>query len=84
MKRLLLAASIVLFASQGQKPIIDSARLSQPPTDSWPTYNGDYSGRRFSPLDEDQRHERRLAQPGVDVPAEHRRPGSVARSKARR
>ena len=20
------------------------------PTDSWPTYNGDYSGRRFSPL----------------------------------
>ena len=21
-----------------------------PPTDSWPTYNGDYSGRRFSPL----------------------------------
>ena len=50
MKRLLLAASIVMFASQGQKPIIDSARLAQPPTDSWPTYNGDYSGRRFSPL----------------------------------
>src|SRR5438552_3281008 len=21
-----------------------------PPTDSWPTYNGDFSGRRFSPL----------------------------------
>ncbi len=21
-----------------------------PPTDSWPTYNGDYSGKRFSPL----------------------------------
>ena len=23
---------------------------TQPPTDSWPTYNGDYSGRRYSPL----------------------------------
>jgi alcohol dehydrogenase (cytochrome c) len=24
--------------------------LQQEPTDTWPTYNGDYSGRRFSPL----------------------------------
>jgi len=24
--------------------------LQREPTDSWPTYNGDYSGRRFSPL----------------------------------
>jgi acido-empty-quinoprotein group A len=24
--------------------------LTKPATDSWPTYNGDYSGRRFSPL----------------------------------
>jgi alcohol dehydrogenase (cytochrome c) len=24
--------------------------LQQDPTDTWPTYNGDYSGRRFSPL----------------------------------
>jgi alcohol dehydrogenase (cytochrome c) len=24
--------------------------LAQTPQDSWPTYNGDYSGRRFSPL----------------------------------
>jgi alcohol dehydrogenase (cytochrome c) len=23
---------------------------TQPPTNSWPTYNGDYSGRRYSPL----------------------------------
>ena len=29
---------------------VDPAKLAQPPTDSWPTYNGDYSGRRFSPL----------------------------------
>ena len=24
--------------------------LSHPPVDTWPTYNGDYSGRRFSTL----------------------------------
>jgi len=29
---------------------LDSARLGAPPTDSWPTYNGDYSGRRYSTL----------------------------------
>ncbi len=29
---------------------LDPAKLSQPPTDSWPSHNGDYSGRRFSPL----------------------------------
>jgi len=26
--------------------------LLKPPTDTWPTYNGDYSGRRYSPLDQ--------------------------------
>src|SRR3954453_11197778 len=40
---LALAASTL---SQG----LDPAKLGQPPTDSWPTYNGDYSGRRFSTL----------------------------------
>jgi len=29
---------------------LDSAALLKPPADSWPTYNGDYSGRRYSPL----------------------------------
>src|SRR3954470_24726522 len=29
---------------------LDPAKLLQPPTDTWPTYNGDYTGRRFSPL----------------------------------
>ena len=44
---LLLSAlfSALLFA-QG----LDPAKLLQQPTDAWPTYNGDYSGRRFSPL----------------------------------
>src|SRR5689334_22797418 len=29
---------------------LDPAALLKQPTDTWPTYNGDYSGRRFSPL----------------------------------
>jgi alcohol dehydrogenase (cytochrome c) len=29
---------------------LDPALLTKPPTDAWPTYNGDYSGRRFSTL----------------------------------
>src|SRR5258705_1042770 len=44
--------SVILFLlpvtalAQGLTP----AALLKQPTDSWPTYNGDYSGRRFSPL----------------------------------
>src|SRR5215469_2729703 len=29
---------------------LDPKKLLQAPVDTWPTYNGDYSGRRFSPL----------------------------------
>jgi acido-empty-quinoprotein group A len=29
---------------------LDPAKILQPATDSWPTFNGDYSGRRYSPL----------------------------------
>ena len=29
---------------------LDPAALLKPPADIWPTYNGDYSGRRYSPL----------------------------------
>lgn len=35
-------------AAQG----LDPAALLKPPTDTWPTYNGDYSGRRFSTLEQ--------------------------------
>src|ERR1051326_8363256 len=42
---LLLLATSTLFA-QGLNP----AKLGAPPTDTWPTYNGDYSGRRYSTL----------------------------------
>lgn len=30
--------------------ILDPALLLKAPSEAWPTYNGDYSGRRFSPL----------------------------------
>ena len=29
---------------------LDPSSLLKPPTDTWPTYNGDYTGRRYSPL----------------------------------
>ena len=29
---------------------LTTAQIAKPSSDSWPTYNGDYSGRRFSPL----------------------------------
>ncbi len=35
-------------AAQG----LDPAALLKPPTDTWPTYNGDYSGSRYSALDQ--------------------------------
>ncbi|HSU30499.1 MAG TPA: hypothetical protein VLJ11_04640, partial [Bryobacteraceae bacterium] len=45
-----LALTVSLPSLAGDGPGLNPAKLSQPPTDSWPTYNGDYSGRRFSPL----------------------------------
>jgi len=41
------AASVVALFGQGA---LDPAKLLQQPTDSWPGYNGDYSGKRYSPL----------------------------------
>ena len=45
---LTIAAFSGLLVAQG----LDPALLKKPPTTSWPTYNGDYSGRRFSTLDQ--------------------------------
>ena len=44
-----LFGSLLLAALAGAQ-ILDPAKLLKLPTDTWPTYNGDYSGRRFSPL----------------------------------
>jgi alcohol dehydrogenase (cytochrome c) len=50
-RQALVATAIALSAAvlYGQ-PGVDPAKFAAPPTDSWPTYFGDYSGRRFSPL----------------------------------
>jgi alcohol dehydrogenase (cytochrome c) len=51
--KLLLAATFLLSASiltgQGSRGV-DPADLLQPLKDSWPTYSGDYSGKRYSAL----------------------------------
>jgi alcohol dehydrogenase (cytochrome c) len=48
----LLLASAALLPAQG----LDPAALLAPPTKTWPTYNGDYSGRRYSTLDQINRN----------------------------
>ncbi|MBV8706070.1 MAG: acido-empty-quinoprotein group A, partial [Acidobacteriaceae bacterium] len=50
MKLLKTVISLVFAAAPLFSQFLDPAKLQQPPTDSWPTYNGDYSGRRFSTL----------------------------------
>jgi acido-empty-quinoprotein group A len=41
---------LCLTAGLATAQALDPVKLLQPPTDTWPTYNGDYSGRRYSPL----------------------------------
>ena len=52
MNRLLLPIAFILtqlgLLAQG----LDPALLTRPATDAWPTHNGDYSGRRFSTLNQ--------------------------------
>jgi alcohol dehydrogenase (cytochrome c) len=48
LRSLLLLALPLVTSAQGLDP---NALLHQPPN-LWPTYNGDYSGRRFSPLNQ--------------------------------
>jgi acido-empty-quinoprotein group A len=45
-----LAVGLSLPSAAGQG--LDPAALLKTPTDTWPTYNGDYSGARFSALDQ--------------------------------
>src|SRR6476659_10042975 len=46
----LLASTLLCVPVRAPCSGLDPALLLQPPTNSWPTYNGDYSGRRFSTL----------------------------------
>lgn len=45
-----LSPLVLLISMIARGQALDPAKLLQPPSDTWPTYNGDYSGRRFSPL----------------------------------
>ena len=48
--RRLLPLSLLLLPFLAAGQMLDPAKLLEPPKDAWPTFNGDYSGRRFSPL----------------------------------
>jgi alcohol dehydrogenase (cytochrome c) len=48
MRQLLLP--VLLSALSLSAQMLDPHLLEKPATDAWPTYNGDYSGRRFSTL----------------------------------
>ena len=53
--KLLLATPFLLASAllMGQTPSgVDPADLMKPLKDSWPTYSGDYSGKRYSALDQ--------------------------------
>src|SRR3984885_15540957 len=49
-RNLLLVVAMVSSAAVAQSHGLDPVLLTKPTTDSWPTYSGDYSGRRFSSL----------------------------------
>ena len=47
--RTILILSLLAISLHGQGTV-DLSKLLRPTADSWPMHNGDYSGRRFSPL----------------------------------
>lgn len=50
MRFLIYLSALVWISAAVMGQELDPAKLLQPPTDTWPTYNGDYSGRRYSTL----------------------------------
>ena len=70
----------VLSIAQGLDP---HKLLQKEPTDTWPTYNGDYSGRRFSPLTQIQASECPWLVAGLDVSRPHLRRHHARRGRAR-
>jgi alcohol dehydrogenase (cytochrome c) len=49
---LLLLLGLGLHAPFADAQGLDAAALLKPATDTWPTYNGDYSGKRYSTLNQ--------------------------------
>src|SRR5215469_14632352 len=52
MRRAILGLVLAAAAALGQTLDTNALTLFRQPKDVWPTYNGDYSGRRFSDLDQ--------------------------------
>ena len=51
MSRVAVLALLAAFpAGLSIARLLNPQTIGEPPTTSWPTYNGDYSGRRFSTL----------------------------------
>src|SRR3954464_12740913 len=50
MLKTIVALLFGMAAAQTGPLLLDPATIAKPPTDSWPTYHGDYSGRRYSTL----------------------------------
>ncbi len=51
-RSLVLALATLVSALAAAAQMLNPTALLKPPTDCWPTFNGDYSGRRFSDLKE--------------------------------
>src|SRR5216684_3472998 len=49
---LFLFVALGLHAPRTAAQELDPAAMLKPAMDTWPTYNGDYSGKRFSTLDQ--------------------------------
>src|SRR6202789_2573759 len=82
-RNLMLAVLMVSMAGIASAQGLDPASLTKPATDSWPTYSGDYSGRRFSSLTQiNQTNVKNLGlawvshlTPGMPTPRPFSRPG---------
>ncbi len=48
----LISLSLCLFPAILSAQVLDPALLTKPLGDQWPTYSGDYSGKRYSSLDQ--------------------------------
>src|SRR5258708_12097849 len=46
----LMVASLLIVSGFASAQALDPALLTKPLADSWPTYSGDYSGKRYSSL----------------------------------
>src|SRR5580700_10254210 len=49
---MVVAAALIVPAFAASDVSVDPKTLGKPPINSWPTFNGDYTGQRFSTLKE--------------------------------